>query len=64
MATVNKKKQRIKYLVGIHTALNTAETNVTEMSEGFYSYRQEKIKQVLATVKELLAEDGIYPAEQ
>lgn len=64
MAKVNKKQQRIKYLVGIHNALNTTETNVTEMSEGYYSYKQEKIKQVLATINGLLAEDGVYPAEQ
>lgn len=63
MVKVNKKQKRIKYLVGIYNALNETKSNVTDLSEGVYSYDQSKIKQVLETVKDLLADDNIRPAE-
>jgi hypothetical protein len=59
----SKKQKRINYLVGIYNALNETKSNVTDLSEGVYSYDQQKIKQVLATVKDLLADDNIRPAE-
>jgi hypothetical protein len=63
MPKLNKKQQRINYLSGIYNALNRPTVNVTDLSEGVYSYDQEKIKQVLATLKNLLADDNIRTAE-
>ncbi len=55
----NKKQNRIKYLAGIYSALDEVEIGV----DGKCAYPKEKIKQVLETVKHLLAEDGIIPLE-
>jgi len=55
----NKKQDRIKYLAGIYAALDEAEMG----ADGKCAYPKEKIKQVLCTVKHLLAEDGIRPFE-
>lgn len=56
---VSKKQDRIKYLAGIYAALDEAEMG----TDGKCVYPKEKIKQVLETVKHLLAEDGIRPLE-
>ena len=56
---MSKKQERVKYLVGIHNALTEATCSVEDMSEGVFCFEQDKIKQVLATVKHLLKLDGI-----
>jgi hypothetical protein len=56
---MSAKKQRVSYLIGIHTALAKAECSVTDMNDGVYCYKQDKIKQVLATLRALLKADGI-----
>ncbi|HHQ4679038.1 TPA: hypothetical protein ACSP3E_002330 [Aeromonas veronii] len=56
---MSKKRERVKYLAGIYAALDEAEIG----ADGKCAYPKEKIKQVLETVKHLLAEDGIMPLE-
>ena len=56
---MTKKQERVKYLVGMHSALCEATCSVEDMSEGVFCFEQDKIKQVLATVKHLLKLDGI-----
>ena len=56
---VTKKQERVKYLVGIHSALCGATCSVEVISEGVYCFDHEKIGQILATVKHLLKLDGI-----
>lgn len=56
---MSRKRERIKYLVGIYAALDKAEMG----ADGKCAYPKEKIEQVLETVKHLLAEDGIKPLE-
>jgi hypothetical protein len=53
---VSVKQQRVKYLVGIFNALNETKTG----ADGVCEYDIKTIKQVLATVKRLLAQDGIH----
>jgi hypothetical protein len=64
MPKENMKQNRIKRLIGIRNTLNNTETRPSDLGEGYYSYNQEKIKQVLATVDDLLANDGVKPANQ
>ncbi len=56
---MTKKQERVKYLVGIHSALCEATCSVEDMSEGVFCFDQAKIKQILATVKHLLKMDRI-----
>lgn len=54
---MSKKEVRVKYLAGIYAALDETEMG----ADGKCVYPKEKIKQVLETVKHLLAEDGVKP---
>ncbi|MND11734.1 hypothetical protein D3C87_820660 [compost metagenome] len=54
---MSKKQERVKYLAGIYAALDEADMG----ADGKCAYPKEKIKQVLETVKHLLAEDGVKP---
>lgn len=54
---MSKKEVRVKYLAGIYAALDETEMG----ADGKCVYPKEKIKQVLETVKHLLAEDGVTP---
>jgi hypothetical protein len=54
---MSKKENRVQYLVGIYKALDETESG----ADGKCVYPREKIKQVLETVKHLLAEDGVHP---
>jgi len=52
---MSKKRERVKYLVGVHSALNQ-----TEMTpDGKCTYPKEVVDRVLATIVHLLREDGI-----
>ncbi len=54
---MSKKKERIKYLIGIHNALKECQVG----ADGLRCYSPEKVSSVLGAVKHLLAEDGINP---
>jgi hypothetical protein len=56
---MSKKQERIKFLVGIRNAINEPEVSVDDNDKGNYTYKQNKIKSVLATIDHLLKEDGI-----
>lgn len=55
---MSKKATRIGSLVGIYKALDATEMG----ADGKCVYSNEKIRQILATVKYLLKEDGITGA--
>lgn len=54
---MSKKKERIKYLVGIHNCLKECQMG----ADGLMCYSPDRISAVIETVRHLLAEDGIYP---
>jgi hypothetical protein len=56
---MSKKKERIKYLVGIRNAIN--KPDVQPIMPDDYLYNKNTIKSVLKTIDHLLAEDGIFP---
>lgn len=56
---MNKKQQRIRYLVGIHKAINNPRVSLKDSEEEICTYDEELIKRVLKTVEALLEQDGI-----
>lgn len=57
---MSKKQERIKYLVGIRNALNTGGSVNSAVVDGCeFCYHETLMKQVIATVDELLNMDGI-----
>ena len=53
---MSKKKQRIKYLVGIYNALNTPIKGAKSKET---TYDNDKVLSILKTVEQLLKEDGV-----
>lgn len=57
MTKINKKQQRIKYAVGIYNELNE---NPSDLGDGDnISYSVASVKSMLATLKQMLKDDGI-----
>jgi hypothetical protein len=57
---VTKKQERVKYLIGIHTALSERSTfSVDDMGVDVFCFDRAELDQILATVKHLLKLDGI-----
>tara|TARA_R110002020_G_scaffold382179_1_gene593007 strand:+ start:466 stop:654 length:189 start_codon:yes stop_codon:yes gene_type:complete len=59
---MSKKKERVKYLVGIYNAMNSPIKGASEKAEQT-TYTKTSVLQILKTVEFLLKEDGITPLQ-
>lgn len=55
---MSKKQNRVSQLISIFSALSEAK----EGTKGFYEYEEEKIEEIQRKIKNLLAEEGVFPA--
>lgn len=60
---MSKKKERIKYLVGIHNALNNPIKGTSSKAQQT-TYSKDTVLRMLKTVAHLLKEDGITPTSE
>ncbi len=59
---MNKRKERIKYLVGVYNLLRErGSQNVSDLESGLISYSLKDIKSAQATIEYLLKQDNIFP---